>query len=146
MHRLRKQDLKFHKPQLLALHAYINDLLILIDDKIKMSYNQGNDNVVVPLSGTFDVPKMSSVDARKKIHSTIIQDLISDERGFDVQYSQTKNGRFMILIKWGTLGDEHEKKTESEVLQFYAAPIDEQKEYSNRPLGKKYRGVKSLRN
>ena len=143
--RLKKNDLKYHKPQIQALHTSINDILILIDEKIKIAYNQGSNSINFPLSGTFDIPKMSSYDARNKIHFSIISDLTCEERGFQVQYVKTKAGRYVLTIKWKTLEDVYKKENEIGLLQFYAMSISQQEQCEDKPESTKYEGMLAFR-
>ena len=142
--RLRKRDLKYYRPQIQALHTNINDILILIDEKIKAAHSQGSNDIVFQLSGTFDIPKMTPHDARNKIHASIISDLTSEEREFQVQYKRTQKGRYILLIKWKTIEESYEKEDEADLLQFYAKPINEQSQYSEKPVSSKYEGMKSF--
>lgn len=142
--RLRKKDLKYYKPQIQALHTNINDILILIDDKIKSAHAQGGNDIIFHLSGTFDIPKMTPHDARNKIHSSIISDLTSEERDFQVQYKRTQKGRYILIIKWKTVEELYEKEDDADLLKFYAKPINEQEQYSEKPRGVKYEGMKSF--
>jgi len=142
-HRLRKRDLKYYKPQIQALHTNINDILILINEKIKAAHSQGSNEIIFQLSGTFDIPKMTPCNARNKIHAAIISDLTSEEMEFQVQYSKTKKGRYMLLIKWKTIEELHEKEDEADLLQFYAKPIKEQAQYSEKPRSVKYESMMS---
>ncbi len=129
--RLKRDDLRFYKPQIHALDTNINDILNLIDDKIKNAYNRGNDSVIFQLSGTFDIPKMSPFDARNKIHAAIISDLTSEDRGFQVQYSKTKKGRYQLMIKWKSECGVDGKENDISLLRFYSMPIDEQLKYKS---------------
>jgi tryptophan synthase alpha subunit len=143
--RLRKKDLKHYKPQIHALHTNINDILLMIDEKIKIQHSQGSNSIIFQLSGTFDIPKMTPYAARNKIHSAIISDLTCEEREFQVQYKKTRKNRYILLIKWKTDEELYEKRDEIDLLQFYSKSIDEQLEYSEKPRSIKYQGIRNFK-
>jgi hypothetical protein len=137
------KDLKFNKSQLRELDKWIKDILQLIDEKIEDSHNKGIFEIRYPLPSTFDIPNMSSVEARRKIHANIISDLACEERGFIVRYIKSEL-KYYVEVKWMSNEEFIQTEHEKHILKFYNLLPDERKKEINQPPVERYKGVKSL--
>ncbi len=141
--RVSAKDLKHNEKQLREVDSWIRDILDLIDDEIKKSFNDGLFSVDHQLKSSFDVPNMKSQAARRKIHSYIISDLACKERGFIVHYTK-RDGKYFLHIKWMNIEDEYKINQESEIIKYYNIPVEERDGENRQPVTERYKGMKSL--
>lgn len=140
--RIRAIDLKHNEIQLREIDKWISDILDAIDDEIKDKHNEGHFSVEYSLQSSFDIPNMTSNKARNKIHSYVISDLASDDRGFIVHYFK-KNNKYWINIKWLSLEDQYKINQEKDILAYYNTPVEERVS-ANKPMTERYAGLRSL--
>ena len=140
-YRVKAKDLKFNKSQLLEIDRSIRDLLSTIDDEIKKNHDGGIFTIKYKLISAFDVPNMTSSNARMKIYSSIISDL--SDRGFLVRYRENNN-RYYLIIKWITDEEILKKDNEINILNFFSLPIKQQMAETNKPSVCRYEGINNL--
>lgn len=118
---LTANDLRINDAQKKSIEREVKSLLSIINDEIKLAFENGNEFAIVNLPPVFHpVSNMSYEDMAKKIYASILMDL--KKRDFKILFERNSD-RAVLKISWLTEEDLAERQREDEILAYYSKPL-----------------------
>ena len=113
---LKANKLKSNEAQKKMIQKEIDDILIHIDDELKMAHEKSEVELITTLPITFSIPFISNSETQRRIYSSVLSSLL--QRDFHPKIKLNKDST-MLYIKWLNDQEENDAKIQSQLLAKY---------------------------